>query len=321
MLKFNLAFILSIFISTVSFGQMSGAQSRFGTSGPEESATPKVKSYNRGGHATSAGSDASGLEELKAIAAKTDTINGQAVGEVIVRKAQKSNANDTTYRVALLIGNSSYQNDKVNTAVNDVSSLSTSLQNAGFEVTELRNGPQNMMMTEIAKFILKSKRARFSIFYFAGHAINLNGNNYLVPVGVEPTNESQLHYMTYNLTTLIKSVKKTDTDVRKDREVLFLIDASRTNSFYASLKIKHQKSVASIGAPHGVLVLQSSVSGYNAVTVENASLFAQVLSKEFMISQTVGAICANTAKEVFRLSNKLQLPMITGHDQHVKLIN
>ena len=317
MFRIFIALSLSV-ISTSVFAQMSGRQGSFSGTGPMETEV-KIISYKRG-HTNE--NSKSGVEALKELGVIADSNKSKyADGEVVVRKLTTSNAIDTTYKVALLIGNTEYPSDRVITPVNDVTQLSNSLLSAGFEVIEIRNCPLNVMMKEIENFIAKSKKAKYTVFYFGGHAINYSGDNYLLPVGVELKGVSQLPNTTYNLTSLLKSVKQTKTDLRPDRQVLVLLDASRYNHFYFPMNIKRQRNLAAINAPAGILVLSASTTGFNAKTdYKNTSLFGYIVSKELELPQSVSETCAYTKSEIIRLSNEMQKPVISGKEQLTFLV-
>ncbi len=309
--------LISLYCCTQAFAQMGGAQYSFGANGPVQGEV-KLKNYARG-HLVD--DNKSGVEALKALGL-IDTIQSAFIdNEVTVKKINSPNAADTTYKVALLIGNSSYATDKVPTPVNDVPELSLSLLNAGFEVIEIRNCSKEVFMREIAKFVTKSKRAKYSVFYFGGHAINYNGDNYMAPVGVEPANVTELNSVTYNLTNLIKQIKRNKDDSRPDREALVVLDASRYNHFYFALNIPRQKSAASVSVSEGVSVLAASSNGYNAKTDYNeTSLFGYILSRELLRSQSIAEVCQYTQSEVERLTEKFQKPWIKGKAQPTKLL-
>lgn len=316
---FRILVALSLSIVTTSvFAQMSGRQFAYGSNIPTETEI-KIVSYKRG-HVND--NSKSGIDALKELGLSADSNKSKyADGEVIIQKLQNSNASDTTYRVALLIGNTEYPSDRVITPVNDVTELSNSLLNAGFEVTEIRNCPLNVMMKEIASFIERSKKAKYSVFYFGGHAINFDGDNYILPVGVELKGESQLANTTYSISSLLKSVKQTKMDLRTGREILVLLDASRYNHFYFPMNIKRQRSLAKIKAPAGVLVLSASSTGFNAKTdYKNTSLFGYIVSRELELKQPVFETCSYTQSEIVRLSNKMQKPVISGKMQTQLLI-
>jgi uncharacterized caspase-like protein len=86
-------------------------------------------------------------------------------------------------RVALVIGNANYANaPKLINPVNDTTAVSIMLEGLGFEV-QMRNDLANADMRKAVRdFSDQTKNADIAVVYYAGHGIEVNGNNYLVPI-------------------------------------------------------------------------------------------------------------------------------------------
>jgi Caspase domain/Domain of unknown function (DUF4189)/Putative peptidoglycan binding domain len=87
-------------------------------------------------------------------------------------------------RVALVIGNSAYQNvNRLANPTNDSEAMSEILKKAGFDVVELKRDLNvSEMRRALRDFSDTVRDADVAIVYFAGHGIEINGNNYLIPV-------------------------------------------------------------------------------------------------------------------------------------------
>jgi Caspase domain len=87
-------------------------------------------------------------------------------------------------RVALVMGNSAYQNvNRLANPTNDSSAMSETLKNAGFDVVELkRDLNANEMRRALRDFSDTVREADVAIVYFAGHGIEIDGTNYVIPV-------------------------------------------------------------------------------------------------------------------------------------------
>lgn len=87
-------------------------------------------------------------------------------------------------RVALVIGNSAYQNvTPLTNPANDASAMTTTLKDAGFDVIDSRrNLKANEMKRALRDFSDKARDADVAVVYYAGHGIEIDGTNYLVPV-------------------------------------------------------------------------------------------------------------------------------------------
>ena len=87
-------------------------------------------------------------------------------------------------RVALVMGNSAYQNvNRLANPANDSEAISAVLKGAGFDVVELKRDLNvSQMRRALRDFADNVRDADVAIVYFAGHGIEINGNNYLIPV-------------------------------------------------------------------------------------------------------------------------------------------
>ena len=85
-------------------------------------------------------------------------------------------------RVALVVGNAHYKRGALNNPINDARLVQAQLTRLGFEVTEVEDVTSARFQSVIKDFINKSKGATVSLFYYAGHAIQVDGENLLLPV-------------------------------------------------------------------------------------------------------------------------------------------
>src|SRR5262244_1952874 len=98
------------------------------------------------------------------------------------------------HRVALVIGNGAYDDAPLKNPVNDATDMAHALREAGFDVVHTNNIKQNDMKRVIREFGDKARNSEVALFYYAGHAIQVNGENYLVPVGVTIQAEQDIEY-------------------------------------------------------------------------------------------------------------------------------
>ena len=98
-------------------------------------------------------------------------------------------------RLALIIGNAEYINGgSLKNPVNDAVLMYQTLQGLGFEVTLLTNAELKDMQKAVIDFTTKVKNYDVALFYYAGHGVQVNGVNFLVPVDAKMDNE--LYWMT-----------------------------------------------------------------------------------------------------------------------------
>ncbi|MBK7704591.1 MAG: caspase family protein [Acidobacteria bacterium] len=85
-------------------------------------------------------------------------------------------------RVALVIGNSAYQVGRLKNPVNDANAMTTTLRGVGFDVVSRTDATLSSMRQAIGEFSRKVQSEGVRLFYFAGHGVQANGKNYLIPV-------------------------------------------------------------------------------------------------------------------------------------------
>ncbi|MEZ5785783.1 MAG: caspase family protein [Xanthobacteraceae bacterium] len=96
-------------------------------------------------------------------------------------------------RMALIIGNAAYADAPLNNPTNDASLMAQALRRAGFEVTVRTDANQRAIREAVRSFGEALKRERgVGFFYFSGHGVQVDGENYLVPVGEDIENEDDL---------------------------------------------------------------------------------------------------------------------------------
>jgi uncharacterized caspase-like protein len=89
-----------------------------------------------------------------------------------------------------VIGNAAYEDVPLTNPVNDAEDIARTLTQLGFDVTHKENLDQNSMKRAIREFGEKIRGGGVALFYFAGHGVQVNGSNYLIPVGTQKTSGS-----------------------------------------------------------------------------------------------------------------------------------
>src|SRR5687768_3738009 len=86
-------------------------------------------------------------------------------------------------RLALVVGNADYQSSaKLKNTVNDANLMATTLRDLGFDVIKKTNANKSEMEQAILEFSRELDKYNVALFFYAGHGIQLDGTNYLLPV-------------------------------------------------------------------------------------------------------------------------------------------
>ena len=128
-------------------------------------------------------------------------------------------------RVALVIGNSAYQALPVlPNPANDATDVAAELGEMGYDVTVRTNATRVEMANVIARFAEKMRGAELALLFYAGHGVQLNGENYLLPVDATGESEAALRLSTIDLSSLQDAMA----DARAN---VIILDACRNNPF------------------------------------------------------------------------------------------
>jgi uncharacterized caspase-like protein len=133
-------------------------------------------------------------------------------------------------RIALVIGNSAYTNaPALDNPVHDATAMRDKLQSLGFDVIAGFDLTKAETQAVIAKFAEASRGADVSAFFYAGHGLQVGGENYLVPVDALLKDDISLDFETVPIAFVWRQMSR-DTKVR-----LVFLDACRENPFVRSL--------------------------------------------------------------------------------------
>ncbi|TPN85032.1 hypothetical protein FJ987_27680 [Mesorhizobium sp. CU2] len=145
-------------------------------------------------------------------------------------------------RVALVIGNSKYVNAvALPNPANDARLIASTLRNAGFEVIEGVDQDNAGMHGLIAKFTEESYNADLAVIFYAGHGMQVDGKNYLIPVDAELTSPAYLKTRTVQIDEFMAALPA-------DPAVgIIILDACRDNPLARTLAAALPKS-RSLGA-------------------------------------------------------------------------
>jgi hypothetical protein len=167
-------------------------------------------------------------------------------------------ASTTGKRIALLIGNSDYPSSPLRNPVNDVRLMAQTLQGLGFEVIEKANAGQRDMLAAISDFTRKIRGGGVALFYYAGHGMQVKGENFLIPVDAAIAQESDVSIYGVNSEALIANMGDDG-----DHLNIVILDACRDNPFAKSSR-SGSRGLADIKAPSGSIIAYATAPGQTA---------------------------------------------------------
>ncbi len=162
-------------------------------------------------------------------------------------------------RVALVIGNAKYTSKPLQNPVNDARLVELTLKEMGFQVERIEDATLDAMRYAARAFLKKSQDADIALFYYAGHAAQLRGNNYLAPIDGKIAYDDELESRGLNLTEEIAA--RLDRRGRQGQLSIVILDACRDNPFPSRQRSMARGLAALPSKPEGMLLAFSTGPG------------------------------------------------------------
>jgi Caspase domain len=215
-------------------------------------------------------------------------------------------------RVALVIGNSAYQNTgELRNPSHDAADMTAALTRLGFQVTDGRDLDKRAMERAIRQFGLSLEGADIALFFYAGHGIQLGGQNHLIPIDARLASEGDVDFETLPLSLVLKQME------REAKTSLLLLDACRDNPLARNLArsmgtraITIGTGLAEVKTGIGTLIGFSTQPGNVAADgLGRNSPYAGALLKHIeSSSKDVSGILVDVRNEVLKATNGTQVP-------------
>jgi caspase domain-containing protein len=219
-------------------------------------------------------------------------------------------------RVALVIGNSAYENaPKLTNPLNDGNTMAATLKGAGFDVVDNRH---DLSAAEIRRalrdFADRAQNADIAVVYYAGHGIEVDGGNYLIPIDAKLERDTDVYDEALSLDRVLLAVEP----AKKLR--LVILDACRDNPFAKTMK----RTVATRAIGQGLakiepsspnlLIAYSAKAGSTAADGDGKnSPFTTALSKHITTpGLDVRRAFGYVRDDVLKTTNNRQEPFVYG---------
>jgi formylglycine-generating enzyme required for sulfatase activity len=151
-------------------------------------------------------------------------------------------------RVALVIGNSNYKNSPLKNPVNDARDMATKLRGLGFTVIERNNLVVKQIGSTLREFRSKLTPGSVALVYYAGHGLQIKGDNYFPTVDADITGEEDVP----NQSLAMKQIMDVLGDAKTRLNLVFL-DACRNNPYSRSFR-SGSDGLSKVNAPTGTLI-------------------------------------------------------------------
>lgn len=157
-------------------------------------------------------------------------------------------------RVALVIGNGAYgEIGRLPNPPNDAGDIATKLRALGFSVTLVRDGNATEMLTAVRSFGVAAAGAEAALFFYAGHGMTVEGENYLIPIGAAISDRITLRYGALALSDVRDTLASSGAELK-----MVILDACRDNPLAERLQ---RSSGGSLNAGTGLARMSVESAG------------------------------------------------------------
>ncbi|MCW5750633.1 MAG: caspase family protein [Alphaproteobacteria bacterium] len=207
-------------------------------------------------------------------------------------------------RIALVIGNAEYREGALRNPVNDARAMTAALTEHGFSVILRLNATKSQMEEAIAEFGEQLGEGGTALFYFAGHGIQVNGRNFLIPVDAEIRSEPRVRLTTVDVEAVLDQM-----GAARSRVNIVILDACRNNPFERRFR-GTGGGLAQMNAPEGTLIAYATAPGAVAADGTGANgLYTEELLRAIREpGLKVEEVFKSVRAGVTRRSNGAQIP-------------
>jgi hypothetical protein len=223
-------------------------------------------------------------------------------------------------RMALLVGNADYYFAPLKNPLNDANDLGRQLDAIGFETTVLENPGYAQFRNAITTFYdrVSEDSNTLSVFYYAGHAVQMNNVNYLIAVDSKIVDQQTLIDGSISINDLLRDMQQT-----RNRQNLIILDACRDNPFKAiepgdqsrgvampDDQVRElQQGLAPVEAPAGTIIAYATAPGGVAKDGKGRNgTYTRYLLEHLTEQRPVEEVFKRVRKDVMRASRGEQIP-------------
>jgi hypothetical protein len=216
-------------------------------------------------------------------------------------------------RYALVIGNGNYARiEKLRTPANDAADIAGALKRLGYTVELRLNVGINQMEGAIIDFTdrLALDRNNEGFFWYAGHGVQVDGENYLLPVDIQAERISQVRRSAYSLTDILRGLENARNKVN-----VVVLDACRNNPLPAENR-SLARGLSATPVIQDTFVMFSTAAGATASDGDTASRnspFTEAFLKNMEKPLPIETVAKDIAVETIEITRINQRPYISDN--------
>lgn len=227
--------------------------------------------------------------------ASTASAQPQSTRDLVVNKGER--------KLALVIGNDSYPSARLQNARNDARAVAAALKELGFTVTTIEDANRDQLEGAVARFGEALRPTDVAWFFYAGHGLQVSGENYLIPVDFTGTSQTSVRLSALPVTELQTAFSKAQVSV-------VVLDACRNNPFLATrggagglAPIEARGSLVSFSTGAGQTASDNTEAGNGLFTQELLTVIREP-------GLSIRDMFYRVRQRVFEASSGLQFPAV-----------
>lgn len=233
--------------------------------------------------------------------------DGTATTErTIVRQGVKPVVVTQSKRIALVIGNANYPEQRLVNPQNDATDMAAKLKSLGFEVILLQDGTKKQVEDAINTLGQRARGYDVAMFYYAGHGIQYKGANYLIPVNANLRSASDIEYECTDMGRVLSKLDESGCKMK-----IIALDACRNNPFERSwYRGTASQGLTAVNAPVGTFISYATSPGSVAADgqTRNSPYTTALLKTLDTPGLTIESVFKRVAASVFSATNHQQMP-------------
>lgn len=240
-----------------------------------------------------------------------ENINNDSSSRIVSKlelniKQEKDENEDKLYtksnKYALLIANSNYKYfSELNNPIPEAEKLHDKLVSLGFSVSLAKDATREQILNSIFSFESDIRNnGGLALFHYGGHAVQVNGNNYLIPVDADIPDERRVETRAVDVTEIMTSLDTSGSETN-----IIILDSCRDNPLPANTR-STTRGLAVVGRkPKNSIIVYSAESG----TTAKDGVFTPILTEligdpEMSFQETL----LKVRKSVYEITNGTQIP-------------
>ncbi len=210
-------------------------------------------------------------------------------------------------RLALVIGNGNYSKiSKLKNPASDARLIAKTLDNLGFDVTVVTDANLDDLRRSLLSFGRKLREGdvEASLFYYAGHGIQVDGRNYVLPVTASLRSQDELGLEAIAMDDFVQTVSSA-----KSKFNILIFDACRNNPYEGTFR-SATRGLARVNTPQGTYISFSAGPGRVAEDGDgDNSVFTEALSQSMATpGLSIEQVFKKTREKVYKETDTRQRP-------------